>query len=409
MPMPPIAPILASLQRHRLTTLLLILQVALTGAIVSNVTAMTFGRMQAMHPVSGLKEDDLLVVDSMSTRKAGFLLQTRVDIDAVRHLPGVVAATAVDSLPLSRNSWTSGVRNASMTEEEAAHHSVSIYTGFPGALDTLGLTLAEGRDFLPTEYTPTLIAEGYEGTKNASSVLVSRAVADSLWPGAQALGQVLYLDGHPLHVVGVLSQLLAPKLGTPGAEQMTIVLPLLPDDGTVSYVVRAQPGRADSVLAQVRARLDAVDSERVISHARTYSEVRRAYFRRDVTMIGLLLAAAIGLLFVTGLGIGGLASFWVQQRYRQIGIRRAIGATRADIRAHFQLENALIVGVGVVVGSLLAIGFNLVLMHFYEVAALPLVYLPATAVLLWVLGQVAVFSAAFRASHVPPVVAIRSA
>ncbi|WP_336297441.1 FtsX-like permease family protein [Streptococcus thermophilus] len=49
-------------------------------------------------------------------------------------------------------------------------------------------------------------------------------------------------------------------------------------------------------------------------------------------MIALLLAAALGLLLVTAVGIAGLASFWVQQRRRAIGIRRAVGATRRDIR-----------------------------------------------------------------------------
>ncbi|HET7591674.1 MAG TPA: FtsX-like permease family protein, partial [Rhodanobacteraceae bacterium] len=122
----------------------------------------------------------------------------------------------------------------------------------------------------------------------------------------------------------------------------------------------------------------------------------------------LLLAAALGLLFVTALGITGLASFWVQQRTRTIGIRRAIGATRGDILRYFQTENFLIVTFGVVVGVALAIGLNLLLMKHYELPRLPLWYLPVGAVVLWVLGQLAVLAPALRASRVPPVVATRS-
>src|SRR6185437_11551005 len=53
----------------------------------------------------------------------------------------------------------------------------------------------------------------------------------------------------------------------------------------------------------------------------------------------------------TGLGIVGLASFWVQQRTRQIGIRRALGATRTNIVRYFQLENFILASAGVVLAD----------------------------------------------------------
>ncbi|MDE2315287.1 MAG: FtsX-like permease family protein, partial [Xanthomonadaceae bacterium] len=129
---------------------------------------------------------------------------------------------------------------------------------------------------------------------------------------------------------------------------------------------------------------------------------------RDTTMIGLLIASALGLLFVTALGIAGLANFWVQQRARSIGIRRAIGATRGDILRYFQTENFLIVGAGIVLGAALALALNLMLMTHYELPRLPLWYLPIGAAVLWMVGQLAVLSPALRAARVPPVVATRS-
>jgi putative ABC transport system permease protein len=125
-------------------------------------------------------------------------------------------------------------------------------------------------------------------------------------------------------------------------------------------------------------------------------------------MIGLLIASALGLLFVTALGITGLANFWVQQRRRSIGIRRAIGATRGDILRYFQTENFLIVTGGILLGVLLAFALNLALMTHYELPRLPLYYLPIGALLLWALGQLAVLGPALRAAAVPPVVATRS-
>jgi putative ABC transport system permease protein len=136
--------------------------------------------------------------------------------------------------------------------------------------------------------------------------------------------------------------------------------------------------------------------------------MRARFFQRDTTMIGLLVAAALALLFVTALGIAGLASFWVQQRTRSIGIRRAIGATRGDILHYFQTENFLIVTGGIALGTILAFMLNAVLMQHYELPRLPLYYLPIGALMLWLLGQLAVLGPALRAAAVPPVVATRS-
>jgi putative ABC transport system permease protein len=116
----------------------------------------------------------------------------------------------------------------------------------------------------------------------------------------------------------------------------------------------------------------------------------------------------VALLGVTAFGIVGLASFWVAQRRKQIGIRRALGATRADILRYFQTENFLIVTFGIALGVVLAIGINLALMKFFEVPRLPLWYLPVGVVALWLLGQLAVLAPALRAAAVPPVVATRS-
>jgi putative ABC transport system permease protein len=99
----------------------------------------------------------------------------------------------------------------------------------------------------------------------------------------------------------------------------------------------------------------------------------------------------------------------VQQRSKQIGIRRALGATRGQILRYFQTENFLLATLGIVLGMLAAYAINLALMNLYELPRMPLLYLPLGALLLWVLGQIAVFGPARRAAAVPPAVATRGA
>ena len=126
-------------------------------------------------------------------------------------------------------------------------------------------------------------------------------------------------------------------------------------------------------------------------------------------MAWLLGIVCVALLLVTALGIIGLASFWVQQRTKQIGVRRALGATRGQILRYFQTENFLLATIGIVLGMLLAYAINQLLMGKYELPRLPLYYLPVGAVLLWLLGQIAVYGPARKAASVPPAVATRSA
>jgi len=141
----------------------------------------------------------------------------------------------------------------------------------------------------------------------------------------------------------------------------------------------------------------------------SFSDIRAKAYRADRGMAILMGVVCLILLGVTAAGIVGLTSFWVGQRHRQIGVRRALGARRIDILRYFQIENLLIAGVGVVLGILLAIALNLWLMTHYEMERLPVLYVVAGVLVMLVIGQGAVFVPARRASHVPPVVATRAA
>src|SRR3546814_11703879 len=125
-------------------------------------------------------------------------------------------------------------------------------------------------------------------------------------------------------------------------------------------------------------------------------------------MVGLVVGVIGALLVVTALGSGGQASFGVQQRTKQVGGRRALGATKGQILRYFQTENFLLATVGIALGMLLAFGINQMLMGKYELPRLPPVYLPIGAVALWVLGQIAVFWPARSSAAGPPPVSTRS-
>ncbi len=399
------SPMLASLTRHKLTVLLLVLQVAFTCAIVCNVASMIGHRTTQMRQPSGVAEDELVMLESISVDEHDDpLARHNSDLAALRQIAGVTAAVAVDALPLNRDNWSNGIAtepggNAAVT--------ATAFNGTPGERQALGLRLIAGRDFLPDEYIPIDSAHDWSGINHVPATIITRALAERLFPGQDPLGKLIYPGDGPVRIVGVVGHLLRPTLDESAGNEYSTLLPLLPDTGNVTYVLRTTPSERDRVVKQATETLIRLNSNRVLRHGQTFEQLRADYFSRDRSMIGLLLAAAGGLLLVTAAGIAGLASFWVQQRRQAIGIRRAVGATRNDILHYFQLENFLIVSGGIVLGVVLALALNLILMEHYALQRLPWFYLPTGAIALWLLGQLAVLGPALRAAAVPPVVATR--
>jgi putative ABC transport system permease protein len=400
-------PILSSLTRHKLTVLLLVLQVALTCGIVCNVAFMIADRITQMGQSSGVAEDELVTIDSIDIdARANPQARHAEDLAALRGIAGVQSAVAVDALPFSGNDWTSSLNI--QPDSDAGQAIASVYNGTPGELPTLGLQLVAGRDFLPGEFVPIDSAHDGAGLGVVSTAIVTRALADKLFPRGDALGKNIYPYSQPARIVGIVDHLLRPGPHEAGSNDDSALFPLLPDAAEVTYVMRTAPADRERVLQSAAVVLARIDGNRIVRQPQTFAQMRADYFHRDRTMVGMLLAAATALAFVTAVAIAGLAHFWVQQRRRTIGIRRAIGATRGDILRYFQTENFLIVSGGIVLGLLLAVLLNLLLMKHYELPRLPLFYLPVGAVVLWVLGQLAVLGPALRAAAVPPVVATRS-
>jgi putative ABC transport system permease protein len=213
----------------------------------------------------------------------------------------------------------------------------------------------------------------------------------------------------PMRVVGVVEHMSIPQPNGPRGAYLTL-LPVQPVYNDGNYLVRvADPAQRERLLKDAVAALQAVDSQRIVMERQTFDDLRHEYFRQDRWMAVLLVAVCIALLVVTAFGIVGLASFWVQQRTRMIGVRRALGASRLQILRYFQTENFLLTTIGIVLGMTAAYGINALLMRLYELPQLPWVCLPIGAVTLWLLGQVAVLGPARRAAALPPVVVMRGA
>ncbi|MBB4127881.1 putative ABC transport system permease protein [Xanthomonas translucens] len=406
-----IRPILSTLRRHKTAAALIVLEIALACAIVCNALFLIGSRIETLHRPSGIAESELVTISLGGIgQQVNAAARTREDLAALRAVPGVRNATLLNQVPFVHYSWNTSL--ALTPDQERPTLNAAQYMAEEGTLQTLGLRLVAGRDFTPDEYLDLETAQtDKELQKKGTAIILNRATAEKMFPGQNALGKTIYTGPVPVRVVGIVDTLARPTATSGLAEidyAMLLPLRLTYPDGL--YVLRVtDPARRQEVIASATAALMKVDNSRLVLKQQTYAEIRDAYFQGDRAMVWLLGAVCVALLIVTALGIVGLASFWVQQRTKQIGIRRALGATRGQILRYFQTENFLLASTGIVLGMLLAYAINQWLMGKYELPRLPLYYLPFGALTLWLLGQIAVFAPARRAAAVPPAVATRSA
>ncbi len=216
-------------------------------------------------------------------------------------------------------------------------------------------------------------------------------------------------------IVGVVEHLLRNQLSlaTNGRADDTVLLARnIGNTALLSFAVRVDPRMHEATLSGVKNVIERQLGPQLGFGAQArvsfYGERRNASFSRQRAALYLFVGVTLAVVIVTLIGIMGLTGFWVQKRTRQIGIKRALGARRVDIMLEFMAENALIVAVGVAIGMVLAFLGNALLMRGYELARLPWTWLPIGALVMLVLGQLAVLGPVLRAAAVPPVVATRS-
>ena len=402
-------PILSAMRRNKVGAILITVQMAITLAILCNGLFIIQQRVAASQRPSGMEETQLF---AMSNGWVGdppdLAARQSADMAALRSLPGVVDAYTTNSYPLSDGGSTQGCK---LKPDEAESSTLcAVYFADEHGLETLGLKLIAGRNFTPAD----VVEKGAHDMTPPNAVIITRQLADKLFPGKSALGESIYVEStqHRTPIVGIVDTLHVPWTGMSGWGSTffynSIIEPFRYTTQYSYYVVRANPGQLAAVMQAAQKKLFEVNRARVLEKVRTMTEARAEAYRDDRGLAVILGVVCAALLAVTAFGIVGLTSYWVTQRRRQIGIRRALGATRSTIMRYFQTENLFIAATSAVLGVALAIALNLWMVNSFEMARLHLSYALAGAVVVLLLGQLAVLWPALRAASVPPALATRS-
>ncbi len=407
-----IKPILSAMRQHKAGVILIALQIALTLAIVCNALFIIQQRLEHLSEPSGIDEANVLVISnqwaSQSTDQETDA-KIQADMAALRRLPSVRDASPSDSYPLRGSGWDDYIM---LTPEQTEKTTdADVYLGDEHLLDALGIKLIAGRNFRVDEV-------GRIGSRqNMASpvVIVTKALADRLYPDGSALGKSFYeMSKTPSTIIGIVDRLQNQSVDTwkTAYAYQSVLRPLRQDNADgLYYIVRAKPGQLADAMREVPKALYAQNRMRILDPKDgelSFAEVRKRAYDTDRGMAVLMGIICVVLLAITAAGIVGLTSFWVGQRRRQIGVRRALGATRRDILDYFLTENFLISVGGLAVGLVIAFGINFWMIARFEMARLSLSYVLIGVVVLLLLGQFATLAPALRASRVSPVEATRS-
>ncbi|HLL24006.1 MAG TPA: FtsX-like permease family protein [Kofleriaceae bacterium] len=394
------------MRRSKTGAVLVAAQIALTLAIVCNAVFIVKARLAGAQRPSGVVEDEVFqLLYAPIGEPADPIAASLRDLQILRAIPGVKHVAEVNSIPLSRSGWGTGIA----TDPAKPETSIGVAAYFSGSsfVQALGLEIVEGRDFTEAEVR---LVDPKTRALLPDHVIVSQHFSKRVFPTESALGKTLYLGtgptARPIRVIGVVKTLMSSQAGDSPDAYNAAIFPLRA--GRMNYVIRTAPEDRARVMAEAERQLSLADNRRVLVWERTMEQIRERRFRNERGGANLLIAITVGLLLVTASGIVGIASLWVNQRKKQIGVRRALGARRVDIIRYFITENVIITTVGIVLGIVLALALNQLLVSKVELARLPLTYVGGGTLAAWALGLLAVLGPAWRAASVPPAVATRS-
>jgi putative ABC transport system permease protein len=400
-----IGPIWRAMMRNKTGAILIALQIAVTMAIMVNAVSIMQEKNRMLSRPSGIDENNIFTLASVGFAE-DFNERATVeeDLAAIRAMPGVVNAIQSISIPLSGGGWSMGLAVEPGPEIDGT--GVAVYFVDEHGLDTFGLNLLAGENFSATD----IVWRGRSDTSWPDKVIVTLATAETLFPDDphSALGKTVYIaDVIPMTITGIIEQMQAPWNGWDGVERVMLT-PNRTLFGSSRYIIRTKPGMRDTLMPQVEEMLAERNKGRIVRSMSSMDEIREKSYRAESSMIKILTFTITLLIVITSLGIVGLASFSVNRRTRQIGTRRALGASKLAILRYFMTENFLISLVGVLIGAALTVGLNIIMIETFSLTRITWYLVPVAMLMLLAVGQMAVFGPAKRASSVPPAVATRT-
>jgi putative ABC transport system permease protein len=406
--------LLRSLRRNRSGPILVSAQIAITLAVLVNVSYIVQQRIEQVSKPTGMDLNNLFwIATAASSQDYNYPNAVKADLMYLNSLPGVMAASTINNLP--QTGAFTGLPFASKIEDLQTPNGGTggfIYFGTDKLLSALGLRLVAGRNFDVDSIKPPATDVNASLGGWADEVIVTQKMAQKLFPDGNAIGKPIYvgLVNKSSIIVGIVDYMRA-RPAPPGFDDSVmqiVIVPIIPPGPNGLYVIRTKPGQRANIMRQLEKDFADLQPGRFVSRMEDYD--RTAFRVRQGTRSSALILSvvAIFVLAVSMVGVSGLAAFNVTTRTKQIGIRRAIGARKFHILRYLLVENWIITTCGSAIGCLLALVSGIALSVNYQMPRPPLYYLVSGVFLLWIVSLLAVLVPARRAVSISPAVATRA-
>lgn len=323
-------------------------------------------------------------------------------LEAVRQVPGVTAAAFTSQLPLSGDQFGAyGVRfESSLAGKQAGNENALRYAVSPGYLETMRIPLRRGR-----------LLDEHDIAGAPVAVVINEGMAKRKFPGGDAVGRRIHVgpDEWPwATIAGVVGDVKQTSLaaGTEDAFYMTSAQGWFTDNA-MSLVVRGR-GDVATLGPAIKKAIWSVDKDQPITKVATMEGLVAASEAERRFALIVFEAFAMVALALAATGIYGVLSGSVTERMREIGVRSALGASRADIVALVVRQAMTLTGFGVALGLAGAmVASRALITLLFGVSRLdPITYLGVIA-LLGAVSAMAAWVPAWRAARVDPTITLR--
>jgi putative ABC transport system permease protein len=401
-------------QRQRVRSGLVVAQVALALLLLLGAGLTLKSFRNAQNASLGFNPENILVAD-VSLPKARYDTDEKVVrfndqlIERIRSLPGVEAAALGSNIPFDNNEWDSSFHltgTPPYPPGERPEAEVNHVT--PDYFRVMGMPLLRGRAFT---------ADDRAGRPRV--VIIDETLAQKYFPGKDPIGQQIddnrtdVKNPPPLTIVGVVPRTRNEAPGEDNVEQyhwpqMTFAADQVANRGNM-LLVRVKSGNPLALVPAIKRELHDLDPDLAFADISTMeSNIAESLGSRHMMML-LLGEFALIALVLASVGLYGVMALTVTQRTRELGIRLALGAQRADVFRLVLSQGMLLVVCGLIIGLLGAVGVSRVLQSvLYGVGGSDALALTFALFVLAMVALVACWLPARRATRVDPMVALRA-
>lgn len=335
----------------RTRQLVVFAEIAIAAVLLVCSALMIRSFASLMRADPGFRAENVVTVSTGLSRQSypdasNMLAFYRRSLDAVRAIPGAKAVGAVTHLPFGGNSWGNGFDIEGRTPPPGQDYSAQIRPVSPGYFGALGIPLKAGRDF-----------SEHDDENTPGAAVVNELLAKRFWPNESALGKRIRYSKEWLSIIGVCGNIKHARLDANSDMEIYASYPQVPGEimqfagRDLNFVIRtSNPG---SVSADVRDALRAIDPNAVIK-VNTMEALIRESAAQPRFRTWLIAIFSVFALTLACLGVYGVIAYLVAQRYREIGIRIALGATRANILQLILGRTLRLAALGVATGVLAA-------------------------------------------------------